>query len=165
MIKSLLTTLAFAALSLLPLQAKTLKVPNEEFPIASIDIPESWDPDDITNGVAGTSDDGAVYLAVVAVGNEKGMNAEIDDTFEMLKEHNVELDQASKKENKFKINGLDADELLFQGKDEDGPAAVSITFITIKDKLVVLTYWVSTADEKKHQEEVGKIIKSLKPAA
>jgi hypothetical protein len=143
--------------------AKTLKVPSDEFAIASIDIPDDWEPDEITNGVAGTSDDGAVYLAVVAVGSEKGMNAEIDDTFAMLKEHNVELDKASKKENKFKINGLDAEEMLFQGKDEDGPTAVSITFVTVKDKLVVLTYWVSTADEKKHQEEVGKILKSLKP--
>ncbi len=119
----------------------------------------------MTNGVAGTSDDGAVYLSVVAVGNEKGMNAEIDDTFAMLKEHKVELDKASKKENKFKINGLDAEEMLFQGKDEDGPAAVSITFVTIKDKLLVLTYWVSTEDEKKHQEEVGKIVQSLKPVS
>ncbi len=163
MIKSLFAIFTIVALGMISAQSKTLKVPSDEFAIASIDIPDSWDPDDITNGVAGTSDDGAVYLAVVAVGSEKGMNAEIDDTFEMLKEHNVELDQASKKENKFKINGLDAEEMLFQGKDEDGAAAVSITFVTIKDKLVVLTYWVSTADEKKHQEEVGKILKSLKP--
>jgi len=165
MIKSLLVILLIAALGTISVQAKTLKVPSDEFPIASIDIPDSWDPEEITNGVAGTSDDGAVYLAVVAVGNEKGMNAEIDDTFAMLKEHNVELDQSSKKENKFKINGLDAEEMLYQAKDEDGPAAVSITFVPIKDKLIVLTYWVSTADEKKHQEDVGKIIKSLKPTS
>lgn len=165
MIKSFLTILALVGLMTISAHAKTLKVPNDDFAIASIDIPDSWDPDEINNGVAGTSDDGAVYLAVVAVGSEKGMNAEIDDTFAMLKEHNVELDKDSKKENKFKINGLDAEELLFQGKDEDGPAAVSITLVPIKDKVVVLTYWVSTEDEKKHQEEVGKILKSLKPTS
>ena len=163
MTKTIFSLFLISALSLFSAQAKTFKVPSDDFAIASIDIPDSWDPDEINNGVAGTSDDGAVYLAVVAVGSEKGMNAEIDDTFAMLKEHNVELDQATKKENKFKINNLDAEEMLYQGKDEDGPAAVSITFVTIKDKLVVLTYWVSTADEKKHQEEVGKIIRSLKP--
>jgi hypothetical protein len=142
-----------------------LEVPNDEFAIASIDFPDSWESDEITNGVAGTSADGAVYLAVVGVGSAKGMDAEIDDTFAMLKEHNVTLDESSKKENKFKINGLDAEELLYQGKDEDGPAAVSITIVTIKDKVIVLTYWVSTKDEKKHQEEVSKIIKSLKATA
>ena len=165
MIKSAFTILSIVLLGTISAHAKTMKVPSDEFPIASIDIPDSWEPDEITNGVAGTSDDGAVYLAVVAVGNEKGMNAEIDDTFAMLKEHNVELDKDSKKENKFKVNGLDAEEMLFQGKDEDGAAAVSITFVTIKDKIIVMTYWVSTEDEKKHQAEVGKIVKSLKPAA
>lgn len=164
MIKSFFTLLTIASIGAISAHAKTMKVPSDEFPIASIDFPESWDPDEITNGVAATSDDEAVYLAVVAVGNEKGMSAEIDDTFAMLKEHDVELDQSSKKENKLKINGLDAEEMLFQGKDEDGPAAISITFVPIKDKLIVLTYWVSTADEKKHREEVSTIITSLKPA-
>ena len=141
--------------------AKTLKVPNDEFPIASITIPDNWEPEEVNNGVAGTSEDGAVYLSVVAVGSDKGMKAELEDTFAMLKEHDVDLDKDSKKENKFKINGLDAEEMVFQGKDEDGPASVSITFVTIKDKLMVLTYWVSTEDEKKHSEEVGKIVSSF----
>ncbi|MDQ6622632.1 MAG: DUF1795 domain-containing protein [Verrucomicrobiota bacterium] len=165
MIKSLITILACAAAGLVSMEAKTLKVPNEDFAIASINIPDGWEQEEITNGVAGTSPDGAVYLAVVGVGSDKGMNAEIEDTFAMLKEHKVVLDQSSKKENKFKVNGLDAEELVFQGKDEDGPTSVSITMVPIKDKVLVLTYWVSTEDEAKHEEEVGKIVNSLKPAA
>lgn len=165
MTKFILPLVFIAALSLGSAQAKPLKVPNDEFPIASITFPDDWDQEEINNGVAGTSADGDVYLAVVAVGNEKGMEAELDDTFEMLKEHNVELDEKSKKEQKFKINGLDANELVFQGKDEDGPASISITFVTVKDKVLVLTYWVSSDKEKEHQEEVGKIVNSLKPTA
>jgi len=165
MIKSLLAVMLASVSCLTASQAKTLKVPNDDFAIASINIPDSWEQEEITNGVAGTSPDGAVYLAVVGVGSGKGMDAEIDNTFEMLKAHNVELDQSSKKENKFKINGLDAEELLFSGKDEDGPASVSITFVPVKDKVLVVTYWVSTEDEKKHAAEVGKIVSSLKPAA
>ncbi len=165
MIKSIFTILTVAALSAISANAKTVKVPSDEAPVVSITIPDSWDPEEIENGVAAESEDEAVYLAVVAVAGEKGMAAEIEDTFTMLKEHNVELDQNSKKENKFKINDLDADELLFQGKDEDGPTAVSIVFVPVKDKVIVLTYWVSTEEEKKHQEEVGAIVKSLKPAA
>lgn len=165
MTKFILALLVAATISLAASEAKPLKVPNDEFPIASITLPDDWDQEEINNGVAGTSADGDVYLAVVAVGNEKGMNAELDDTFEMLKEHNVELDDKSKKEQKFKINGLEANELVFQGKDEDGPATISITFVTLKDKVLVLTYWVSSDKEKEHQEEVGKIVNSLKPTA
>ena len=156
---------AVSLLSIAPAFAKTLKLPNDEFAVASIDFPGSWEPEEINNGVAGESPDKAVYLAAVAVGNNKGMDAELEDTFEFLKEHNVELDQKSKSEDKFKIGSLEAEELTFQGKDEDGPAAVSIAFVTVKDKVVVLTYWVSTDKEKDHQDEVGKILRSLKPAA
>jgi hypothetical protein len=163
MIKPFLALLIAASLVAVSASAKTVKVPDEDFAIASITFPDDWEQEEVKNGVAGTSPDEAVYLAVVAVGSEKGMNAELDDTFEMLKEHDVELDEKSKKENKFKINGLDAQELLYQGKDKDGPAGISITFVPIKDKIVVITYWVSTAEEKKHQAAVGKIVSSLKP--
>jgi hypothetical protein len=35
----------------------------------------------------------------------------------------------------------------------------------MKDKLVIFTYWVMTAKEKEHQEEVGKIVNSLKASS
>lgn len=165
MTKFILTLIAVSSLIVAPTFAKTLKVPNDEFPIASITFPDDWEPEEVSNGVAGQSPDSAVYLAAVAVGNEKGMNAELDDTFEFLKEHKVDLDQSTKKENKFKLNGVDVEELIFHGKDEDGPTSVSISFVPIKDKIIVVTYWVTTAKEDKHQAEVGKIVKSLKPAS
>jgi hypothetical protein len=165
MIKSLLTVLTIAILGAVSADAKTFKLPNEDFAIASIDVPDSWKPKEAENGVFGQSADDAVYLSVVAVGSEKGMSAEIDDTFEMLKTHKVELDDSTKKENKFKIGALDATELLYQGKDQDGPAAVSIVFVPIKDKLIIMTYWVTTAKEKEHLKEVGTIVNSLKPTS
>ena len=163
--KTLLTLIALALLGTIPVDAKTFKLPNDDFAIASIDLPDSWKPKAFDNGVSGQSADDAVYLSVVAVGSEKGMQAEIEDTFEMLKTHNVTLDESTKKENKFKISGLDATELLYQGKDEDGPAAISIVFVPIKDKLIIMTYWVTTAKEKEHLPEVGNIVNSLKPVS
>jgi hypothetical protein len=163
--KILLTLLTLAIIGILSADAKTFKLPDDDFAVASIEMPDSWKPKEIDGGVAGQSADDAVYLSVVAVGSEKGMTAEIDDTFEMLKTHNVTLDESTKKEEKFKIGNLEATELLYQGKDEDGPAAVSIVFVPIKDKLIIMTYWVTTAKEKEHQAEVGKIVNSLKASS
>jgi hypothetical protein len=163
--KTLLTFIAIAFVGAIAADAKTYKLPNDDFAIASIDMPDSWKPNVVDNGIYGQSADDAVYISVVAVGSEKGMNAEIDDTIEMLKSHNVTLDDSTKKENKFKAGSFDATEILFQGKDEDGPAAVSMCFVPIKDKMVILTYWVTTAKEKEHQQEVGTIVNSLKPAS
>ena len=163
--KTLLTFIAIAFLATIPVDAKTFKLPNEDFAIASIDMPDSWSPKVVENGIWGQTEDTAVYMSVVAVGSEKGMNAELDDTFDMLKSHKVIIDDSTKKENKFKVGSLDATELLFQGKDDDGPAAVSICFVPIKDKMIIFTYWVTTAKEKEHLQEVGKIVNSLKPTS
>ena len=163
--KTLLTLIAITLLSAVAVDAKTFKLPNDEFPIASIDIPDSWNPKEVDRGVECQSSDDAVYMSIVAVGSEKGMNAEIDEVFEMLKSRNVVLDDSTKKENKFKVGSLDATELLFQGKDDDGPTAVSIVFIPIKDKMVIATYWVETAKEKEHQKDVGTIVNSLKASS
>jgi hypothetical protein len=160
----ILLLITISLVAAIPAFAKSFKLPSDEFAVASIDFPKDWEPEEIDNGAAGQSPDSAVYLAAVAVGNEKGMNAELDDTFDMLKEHKVKLDQSTKKENKFKLNGEEVDELIFHGEDEDGPCSISISFIPVKNKLVVMTYWVSTEKEKEHQEEVGKILHSLKPA-
>lgn len=159
---SIFTVIATSLLLAIPAFAKTIKLPNDDFAIASITFPDDWESEEIDKGVAGQSPDTAVFLAAVAVGSEKGMEAELDDTFDMLKEHNVDLDESTKKENKFKLNGVDVEELIYHGKDEDGPCSISISFMPIKDKVVVLTYWVTTAKEKKHQAEVGKILQSLK---
>jgi PsbP-like protein len=164
--KTLLSFFAIAFLAAVAsADAKTFKLPNDDFAIASIDMPDSWKPKEVDNGVEGQSADDVVYMSVVAVGSEKGMNGELEDTFEMLKTRHVVLDQSSKKENKFKAGTFDATELLFQGKDDDGPTAVSITFVPIKDKLVIITYWVETAKEKEHQQEVGTIVNSLKASS
>ena len=158
------TRQAVSALTATSTDAKTIKLPNDEFAFAQISIPDSWEPSEVTNGVEATSPDKAVYISAVGVGSDKGMDAEIEDTFTMLKDHNVELDDKSKKEQKFKIGEFEATELMFQGKDEDGPAGISICFVPIKNKVLVLTYWVNTAEEGKHQDEVGKIVKSIKAA-
>ena len=163
MIKTILTACLLVALAVVSAEAKTVKIPSDEDAIASITFPEDWELEAIDGGYGADSPDEQVYLSIVAVKNETDMNAEIDDVFKMLKEHNVELDESTKKENKFKINDLPAEELLYQGKDEDGPTGVSITFVPIKNNLVILTYWVTTAEEAKHQASVGKIINSLKP--
>ena len=163
--KTLLALITVAVLTAIPAQAKTFKLPNDDFAIATIDMPDNWKPKEVENGVEGQSPDDAVYMSIVAVGSEKGMSAEIDDVFEMLKSHNVTLDDSTKKENKFKVGAFDANELLYQGKDEDGPAGVSICFVPVKDKLVIITYWVTTAKEKEHQQEVGKIVNSLKASS
>ena len=150
-----------ASLCLQTVAAKEFKLPDAK-PVASIVLPDAWKPESIEKGVQGQTADSAVYLSVETTNNENGMDAIIDDTFAMLKEHKAELNRTVKRETKFLINGLPADELLYDGKDQDGPTMVSITFVTIGKTALVLTYWASAEGNKAHQAEVGKILASIK---
>ena len=141
--------------------AKEFRLPDAR-PVATVNIPDSWKPVPIEKGVQGQTADNSVYLSVETTETAQGMSAIIDDTFAVLKEHGVDLDHHVKKENKFLINGLPADELLYDGKDEDGPTMVSITFVNIGKTTLVLTYWASTEGTKKHQSEVGKVLATVK---
>ncbi|HEX8313068.1 MAG TPA: PsbP-related protein [Chthoniobacteraceae bacterium] len=163
MFKSLFTLLAVASLTVLSAEAKSFKLPAARGAVATIAFPDDWKVEAIEGGHGGNSADEHVYLSAVVVKDETDMNASLESVFEMLKEHNVELDETSKKETKFDHYGTEASELTFSGKDKDGPTTVSIAFVPMNGNLVILTYWVTTAEEEKHQVTVGKIVNSLKP--
>ena len=163
--KSLLYTLLACTLVAASASAGTFKVPNEDFGIASVAIPDKWKPKEIDKGVEATSPDGEVYIAIDAVGSDKGMSEEIEDTFKMLKDNKVTIDKSTKKENKLNVAGVEATELQFAGKMEDEAQTVSIVFVPVKDKIVVVTYWSSAAGDKDKADSdaVVGILKSLKP--
>lgn len=143
-------------------QAKPLKLPTDK-PGATIDIPDAWNPTAIQRGYQTETRDKSVYLSVEWTDNATDMTAIIDETDVMLKSHKVNLNKANRVDNKFKLNSLPAEELLYKGTDEDGPALVSITFVTVGKAAVVFTYWASVDGNMKHREELGKILNSLHP--
>ena len=134
-------------------------------PIATIDINVAWKPEAVTRGVQAQSEDGTVYLSVEGTADAGEMGKIIDESDAMLKTHKVELSRLTRKDNKFKLNGLPAEELVYSGRDEDGPVTVSFTFVVIRECAVVITYWASIDGNKKHQAEVGKMLASLKAVA
>ena len=149
-------------LAALPCQAKPFKLPAAK-PGATIDLPDGWNPVAIERGYQTETNDKSVYLSVEWTDNPQDMTAIIDETDAMLKGHKVELNKINRVDNKFKLNGLSAEELLYKGTDENGPALVSITFVTVGKSAVVFTYWASVDGNTKHKDELGKILNSLRP--
>jgi DUF4097 and DUF4098 domain-containing protein YvlB len=143
-----------------PAQAETFKIPDKH-PVVSVTYPDSWKPEEIDRGAQGQTEDSAVYLSVEASKSEKGMNEIIDGTFDMFKEHKVEIDKSTKKINKMEIAGEPAEEMLFTGKDEDGPTVISITTFTVGDTVIIISYWASASDEAKYSAAIGKIVSSI----
>ena len=144
-----------------PAVAEDFKMP-EKKPVVSVTLPDSWKPEETDAGVQGQSPDGAVYLAVESSRSEKGVSEIIDSTFEMFKEHKVDVDKSTKKTNKLTIAGEEAEEMLYTGKDEDGPATISLTIFSVKDTVIVITYWASSDKVEKDNPAIVKIVKSIK---
>ena len=91
------------------------------------------------------------------------MNSIIDEMFKMLREQKVSLDHDSKKESKYQINGLAADETSYDGSGAEGPAAVRVIFVPVnKDAVLVLTYWAALKLAKEHDKEANAIVQSIK---
>ena len=160
--KILLNTLFACTLLAAPAMAGTFKVPNDDFGVASVSIPDSWKPEAIDRGVQGNSPDSEIYLAVEAVGSDKGIESAIDETEKMLKENKVTIDESSQSKSTFQVAGVEATELTYKGKQEGEAQTVSIVLVPLKGKLVIMTYWATASKEKAHAAEIGKIVNSLK---
>ncbi|MEI6714154.1 MAG: hypothetical protein WCO60_10405 [Verrucomicrobiota bacterium] len=141
--------------------AKNFELP-EKSPVLSVNIPDSWKPEEIEKGVHAQSPDDGVYLSIESARSEKGMDAILKSTFEMLEEHKVVIKQDSQKSNKFELAGAEAEELTFTGKDEDGAASISITIVPIGKSVFIITYWATTEKAEKNQAAINKIVKSMK---
>ncbi len=139
----------------------TFKLP-EDRPAVSLALPDAWQPELIDKGVQGQTPDGDVYFSAEITKTVSDMNAIMDGTDAMLKEHKVKLDNASRKESKFDLNGLPADQMIYQARDGKGPAIVSITFVSLKDMVLVVTRWTSPGGEKAHQKELTAVVQSIK---
>jgi hypothetical protein len=156
-------TLACGAALLSSALADTHKLP-EEKPIASIAIPDAWETDEIDNGIEATSDDGEVYLAVEKTEAGKVGDA-LDQAMKYLKSKGVTVTDSSMKQTEAKLNGMDTVDISWDGKDEEGPAKISLTVVSVTEKEgLLLIYWASPEGEKKHQEELSAIAKSIKKA-
>ena len=134
---------AFLMLAPVSAMAKTFPVPGDD-PIATISIPDSWEPKTYDGGVAATSSDTKVYIAAESVEADDVKKA-TKEGLEFFEKQGVTLDGESMKSKDTKINGLDGFDITFSGKDKDGPTQVGLTLVqtNAKGKFLMLYFWGS----------------------
>lgn len=155
----------FAAFSLALLpshgQAKTFDLPDAN-PAAVVYLPDSWKPSEVEKGVEATSPDGETYVAIETA-TAKGMNTLIDEDIDFLTKQGVVIDRSTQQSHDMQSNGMPASLLHWQGKDKDGPTAVTLGIFGVTDNLVVLmTAWSSPAGDKVNGPELTKIVEGIK---
>lgn len=154
---------AALSLALLPSngQAKTFDLPDAN-PAVTVYLPNSWKPSEVEKGVEATSPDGETYVAIETA-TAKGMNTLIDEDIDFLTKQGVVIDRSTQQSHDMQSNGMPASLLHWQGKDKDGPTAVTLGIFGITDNLVLLmTAWSSPAGDKANGAELTKIVEGIK---
>jgi hypothetical protein len=141
--------------------AKTFPVPADD-PIATVSIPDSWNPEPYEGGVEATSDDTKIYVAIEEVAADDVKSA-TEEGIKFFVKSGVEIDSNSMQTKQIKINNLDAFDITFTGKDKNGPANVSLTLVATNaaGKFLLLYYWGSPEGEKANIEDLKKISESI----
>ncbi|TSA36029.1 MAG: hypothetical protein D4R65_03300 [Verrucomicrobiaceae bacterium] len=159
-----LTALLTLALSPALAFGGTIKIPKDE-PAATLNIPDSWEPEDADDGVLAESPDNVATIFFKAVATEKEMGSLIDDSIDWLtKEHDVKIDEASKSEKDFEDSGRKWSRISWDGVSKEwGPAVVGFLFTDLGNgKVLTVTYWISKKDSEKNLDILAKIFSSVK---
>jgi hypothetical protein len=141
--------------------AKTFPVPADD-PIATVSIPDSWNPEPYEGGVEATSDDTKIYVAIEEVAADDVKSA-TEEGIKFFVKSGVEIDSNSMQTKQIKINNLDAFDITFTGKDKSGPANISLTLVATNaaGKFLLLYYWGSPEGEKANMDDLKKISESI----
>ena len=132
--------------------------------VASITLPDDWNPKRIRKGAEATSpDDEEVYVAIEVWSVAKVEDAVVQ-TLGWLMSEGVKIDPKTEKQQQGKINDIDIVDLAYSGKDKDGDETkISVSVLVVNPTtILVLTYWGSESGERKHGATLDAILKSIK---
>ncbi|WEZ85945.1 histidine kinase (plasmid) [Rhizobium sp. 32-5/1] len=161
--KILFMATAFAMSPILA-QAATLVFPSDA-PIASVTIPDEWEPKETVSGIEAKSPDSAIYFSI-DVATDKDTDKVIQDAVKFLTDNGVTIDDSTQTDSgDVEINGMTFGSIEYEGKDADGPVDVSLGFASpAEGKMLVVTYWGTKATQGAHSKALEEILKSLKPS-
>ena len=142
--------------------ANTYELPDEK-PVASVTIPSTWKQDKYEDGVECVSPKNEVYLAIEGIESDS-IEESVKDAIKFLKKKGVSIKKDTEKQQHLKINDMEGDEVVWEGKDEDGDCVVSLAFLQVtKKRGLMVVYWSSTDVAKKNDAALATIIRSIKP--
>nr|WP_210300791.1 histidine kinase [Rhizobium rhizoryzae] len=143
--------------------AETLAFPSDK-PVASITIPDSWNPEETDTGIQATSSDEAIYLAI-DVADAADAGKVVDEAIKFLDKNGVKVDESTQKQSEDTINGMKMMNFDWSGKDKDGPVNIGLSVLAPSaNKVLLITYWGTKGEQEKHAQDLIGIISSLKPA-
>jgi hypothetical protein len=145
--------------------AGVVNVPAKK-PVVTIEVPDSWDPEETDKGIAIESADKVATVFFEIAASEKGMNSLLAENIDwLIKDQGVDIKIASKKEQDFLVGGMKSSLMAYDATSKEfGPSKVGFIFTTIGKKLLVTTYWLTVKGYAKQEAALDAMLASVKPA-
>ena len=136
------------------------KVPPEE-PIATIEIPRSWQTAKHAEFMEAISADASVHVIIIHPEGGKIADAMGETMRYIRRAGDISIDPGSRKDERGK--GMLVQRASWDGKDKQGPITIRFEVISLgESEYLVLACWMSAAAEKKHARELGEIRQSIR---
>jgi hypothetical protein len=144
--------------------AGTYKVPRAE-PLATLQIPDTWQTNDHGELVETASPDGAMRFLVLPPEANK-INESMGKVMRYIRNTGGIIVKAeSVKRELGELNGMEAQHISWEGKDKNGEVKIRFSIISIaKNRWLLAASWGSPAAEQKYQAELKNMLKSIKKA-
>lgn len=143
--------------------AASINLPDDK-PLASVTIPDSWHSNKFANGVEGGSADGGIYLAF-EVAADQDLDQAVQAAIDIFIKDGIEVDLKTQNKQKVTVNGMDAYNLSWAGKNTKSGESVK-TDLTIlpldPEHFLIVSNWGTAEAEKANAAELQTIAKSIK---
>ena len=156
------TILAAAFLAFSPaVQAKVYSIPSKDA-VATVDVPEKWEPNETDDGIELNSEDATIYMSIDAVKADNVANA-VSDKVLLLTKQGLVIDETTKKASDTEQNGLKLHSFHYQGKDDDGPTNFGINLVEtgVPNTYLLLAFWANDEALVANEKTLNAITNSV----
>ena len=144
--------------------AGTINVPAKNA-VITVNIPDSWEPEETDKGIAFESPDKVVTVFFEIAAPGKSLNRLIDENIDWLvTEQSVRINAATKKVSEVSVGGIQSGVVHWDADSKDyGPAKVGFIVTLVGNKTLLTTYWISIKGFQKQRATFEQIFESVKP--
>jgi hypothetical protein len=149
--------------SVLPVFAKTHRVPNED-PIAKLHIPDQWNVQEVGESLQATTTDGGEHVMVVPVEGTKVAESLGEAIRYVRNSGGIIIKADSKKQETSQVKQKQLPTVSWDGTAQDRPIKIRCYVIEgAEKKRLLLLFWGSPEAENKYRTQLKKILESVEP--
>ena len=154
--------ISICALLATPAFSATHKVPEDD-PLVTIEIPDKWQTKEVGESVQATAPDDPVHVLIVPPEGSKIAETMGEAMRYIRNTGGIVVRADSIKKEPGKLNGLDTQQLSWEGKDKNGDVKIQFTIVSLAErKSVLVARWGSPKGEQKYEADLKKILQSIK---